>query len=160
MHGWIDGIASETLPMSVENVMSSSTASGRPRSCALRAVQVDELDVVLHLRVVGRDAFDVEPRAGRERARLEAVMHARQEVGQLDVGAGPGHPEPFGVRRDDVGCLPAVAHDTVDLLTGAEMLTQQPDRDLGDGERVAGVDAPLGRGGGVRFVTGVPNREV
>ena len=123
-------------------------------------VQLDDLDVVLHLRVVGRDAFDVEPRAGRERAGLEAVMHARQEVGELDVGAGPGHPQPFGVRGDDVGCVAAVPHDTVHLVTGAEMLAQQPDRDLGDGERVAGVDAPLGRGRGVRLVAGVANREV
>ena len=52
---------------------------------------------------------------------------------------------------NDVGGVAAAVHDAVHLFAGAEVLTQQPDRDLRDGERVAGVDAELGRGRGVRL---------
>ena len=95
-----------------------------------------------------------------ERAGLEAVVHAREELGELDVGRGAGHPQPFGVRGNDVGGVATSAYDAVHLLPGPEMLAQEPDRDLRDGEGVAGVDPPLGRGRGVGLVAGVVDREV
>ncbi len=62
--------------------------------------------------------------------------------------------------RDDVRHVAAVAHDAVHLVTGGEVLAQQADGDLGNGEHVAHVDAAFGRGGRVRLLAGVANREV
>ena len=56
-----------------------------------------------------------------------------------------------GVGGDDVGGLPAVGDDAVRHLAGRELLAQQPDRHLRDGDRVGGVDAQIRRDGGVRL---------
>ena len=89
MHGWIDGIASETLPMSVENVIAlvDRRRAGRA-SCAFARYSVDELGVVLHVRVVGRDEFDRRARR-RLRARRPRSSDATRgrSVGELVVGA-------------------------------------------------------------------------
>ena len=64
------------------------------------------------------------------------------------------------MRGDDVGGVAAATYDAVHLVARPEVLAEEPDRDLRDGERVGGVDAELGRRGGVRLVAGVANREV
>ena len=63
-----------------------------------------------------------------------------QQLLEILEGAGTGHPRSFGVRGDDVGRVAAVRDDPVDLVERPEVLAQQADRDLGDGERVGGVD--------------------
>ena len=65
--------------------------------------------------------------------------------GEVGDRRRPHHPEAFGVRGHDVRGVASVRHDAVHLVAGAKMLTQQADRDLGDGERVGCIDAELGR---------------
>ena len=77
MHGWIDGIASETLPMSVENVAAPSSRVRSPERVGVGAVQLGEVVVVLHVGVRRAHVGDRERRAGRERAGLEAVVDPR-----------------------------------------------------------------------------------
>ena len=69
------------------------------------------------------------------------------------IVVGAHHPQPVGVRGHDVGRVAAVRDDAVHLVAGSEVLAQQPDRDLRDGERVGRVDPELGRGGRVRRAT-------
>ena len=83
MQGWIDGIASETLPMSVENVIARVVGIGPSELVRVAAVHLDQFRVVFHLRVVGRDRFDLECGTGCERARFEAAVHARDELREL-----------------------------------------------------------------------------
>ena len=112
----------------------------------VRAVEVDDVVIVLHVRVHGRDVGDRERGAGRERARLEAVLDARPGHREVGDRRRAHHPQSVGVRGHDVGRVAAVGDEAVDLLAGAEVLAQQPDRHLRDRQRVGRVDAELGRG--------------
>ena len=69
-------------------------------------------------------------------------MHPGQVRGPDLVAGG-------GVGRDDVGGFAAVDHDPVDLVPRFEVLAEQPDGDLGDGDAIGRVDADLGRHRGV-----------
>ena len=162
MHGWIDGIASETLPMSVEKVAAPSSDAGRPIAVGVGAVDLGEVVVVLHVRVgAGTRRSIVERRAGRERAGLEAVRRrAGRSSFELVERPRPRHPGALGVRGNDVRRVAAVRDDAVHLVEGPEVLAQQPDRDLGDGERVGRVDAELGRDRRVRLAARVLHAHV
>ena len=50
--------------------------------------------------------------------------------------------------------------DAVDPVGAADVLAQQADADLGDGEGVGGVDAQLREGGGVGLLAGVVDVDV
>ncbi len=102
--------------------------------------------IVLHVRVVGRDVFDRESRAGGDRTRVEALVDAGEELREVGQCGGACHPRPLGVGGDDVRRVAAVRDEAVDLFAGPEMLAQQSDRHLGDGHRVEGVDPELRRG--------------
>ena len=55
-----------------------------------------------------------------------------------------------GALGDDVGRLPSLGDDAVRAIPGGELLAKQGDGAERGEEGVQGVDAPLGRGGGVR----------
>ena len=80
----------------------------------------------------------------------------------LEVVERPGarHPDAFGVRGHDVRRVAAVRDDAVHLVDRAQVLAQQPDRDLRDRERVGRVDAELGRDRGVRLAARVLHAHV
>ena len=89
-------------------------------------------------------------RAGGDGPGIEAAHDPGLQRFQLAKGAGPHVVLGRGLGGHDVGGLPALGHDAVDLVARAEVLAQEADGDLGDGQGVGGVDAPLGEGRGVR----------
>ena len=86
---------------------------------------------------------------GRQCARLEAAHDPRLDLGEFGERLGAHVPASFGVFGDRVRRLAAASHHAVHPHRRRQLLTQQSDRDLRDGERVGGVDAPVGVGGGV-----------
>ena len=106
--------------------------------------------VVVHVGVDGCDVLDRELRAGGDRAGLEAALHAWPGHREVGDRRRAHHPQPLGVRGHDVGDVAAVRDDAVHLVAGAQVLAQQADRHLRDGDRVGGVDAEVRCGGRVR----------
>ena len=97
------------------------------------------------MRVHRRQLLVVERAPGGERARLEARVDPR-----------PQGSEPFGRRRadhvagrdrggDDVGRGRALRDHAVHLVSGRQLLAQQADGHLGDGQGVLRVDPFPGR---------------
>ena len=123
-----------------------------------RRYSVDQLDVVLHLRVVGRDVFDRRASRRSRARRPRSTVRRRPEVGEFVDRCGPGPSRALRCAPGRRWLRPRRATRRRGPARRRGVLTQQPDRDLRDGERVSGVDAELGRGGGVRLVTGVANR--
>ena len=82
--GWIDGMACETLPMSVEPAkrdISATRLDERPSErLGVAAVERGERGVVPHLRVRRGRAVDAQRASGRQRARLEAAQHLLANV--------------------------------------------------------------------------------
>ena len=108
--------------------------------CGIRTEHLSDVVVVLHLRVVRAHILDGEGCARRECAGLEAVHHAGSQLFELVDRARPRHPKTFGVRGDDVGRITAVDDDAVHLISGAQVLAQQADPDLRNGEGIRRVD--------------------
>ena len=150
--GWIDGIASETLPMSVEPAVRSASARDRggaelpAERLGVTPIERGELGVVLHLRIRRALGLDGEGRAGRERAGLEAAEDLGLELVELVERAGADDVSRRGDARGRCWGHRRRGDDAVDAVGLPDVLAQQPDGRLGDGEGVGGVDAPLGKG--------------
>ena len=94
------------------------------------------------------------------RARLEAVLDAGPQHGQVLEGAGPHHEAAPGLLGDDVGGVATLGHDAVDLVAAAQVLADEADGHLGHHHGVRGVHALLGRRRGVRGPARVVDLEV
>ena len=97
--------------------------------------------------------------AGRERAGLEAAEHLGADLVELAERLGAHDVARRGMGGDDVRRVAAVRDDAVDAIAPPDVLAEEADRRLGDGDRVGGVHAELGKGGGVRRLAGVVDVE-
>ena len=112
---------------------------------------------MLGVRLVA--AGDGQRGAGRQCAGLEAAVDLGLDGVQFVQGLGAHDVAGFGVGRDDVGRAAAVGDDAVDAVGRVDVLAQQADGRLGDGQRVRGVDAAFGKGRGVGFLARVGHVE-
>ena len=160
--GWIEGMASDTFAMSVEPLIVRSDAGGNTRPESLRVLPVEGRH-----RLVG-DEFgiprpleqDLEGGAGRERPCLEASHDPGFPNLEILQGLRPEVELRDGQGGHDVRCRTAVGHDAVYLIVRAGVLAQEPDRDLGNRDRVRGIDAPIRVRRSVRLLARVPDVEV
>ena len=90
--------------------------------------------------------LDVELTAGGDRASLEAAQHLRARALHQRGRVAAHIPAALAALRDRVGRLTAARDQAVHTRAAGQLLTQQPDRDLRDGERVGSVDPVLGIG--------------
>src|ERR1700733_7008003 len=110
--------------------------------------------------VGGRPRAYRQPAPGGQRSGLEAALDARACLMDQLVGFAADVEAAGRVTGHDVRRLAAVGHDPVDLDASREMLAQQADGDLGDGEGFRGVAAELRGAAGMGGLAGVLDDEV
>ncbi len=162
--GWMPGITCVTLPMSVLPSGSARLdvlgAPGRGPAAPSRrgrpsASHGSGASSAYGGRGLGRPRAS-QPVATAPARKQSAILSSRS---RSDSGVGGAHRvAQLGAAGNDVGGLPAVGDDAVHHLPRRQLLAQQPDRHLRDGDRVGGVDTQIRRDGGVRFAAGVADR--
>ena len=112
------------------------------------------------LGVAGAPLVELELGPGGEGAGLEAATHPGLERLQVLECRGAHVVLGRGAGRDDVGSVSTLGDDPVHLVLAPELLSQQPDPDLGHRQGVGRVDARLREGRGVGLPPGVVHVEV
>ena len=111
-----------------------------------------------HVRV-DRPLEDLQLRAGRNRAGLEAAADLLAQLVEPGDGWRAHHPLSGDMGRDDVRCLATGLDDAVHAVAGGQGLAQQGHRDLGDDHRVRSINAALRKRARVSGPTGVRDLE-
>ena len=164
--GWIVGTASDTLAMSVESVgggaPASSAAKRRPERLGVAPVGAERAPGPTPCASRPAPARSIVERgARRQRARLEAALDPRSQHARGRSRRARAHMNrPVGVAGMMLAASPPFGDDAVDLVARLQLLAQQPDRHLGDRERVRGVHALATARRRVRLAAGVADVEV
>ena len=143
--GWMVGTASETLAMSVEKVGSGVAVvvgvEVPAESLGVGPVGGEEGGVGLHVRVHRGQLLVVERAPGGQRSCLEARVDPGPQGGEPLCGERADHVAGRHGGGDDVGGGRALGDHAVHLVARGQLLAQQADGHLGDGQRVLRVDA-------------------
>lgn len=110
--------------------------------------------VMEHLGVRFIAAGDSNLGAGSKASGFEAAVDLGTKFGELPKGFGTDDVFGGSVGGDDVGSCTAIGDDAVDAVGRANVLAEEAQRCLRDGERVGGVYTKFGEGGGVGFLAG------
>ncbi len=130
---------------------------GAAEGFGILAIEVGHDDVVAHFGIGLVATGDREFGAGGEGSGFEAPVDFGAEFGELIEGFGANDVLGGSVGGDDVGSGAAVGDDAVNAVGRTDVLSEEADRGLRDGEGVGGVYAKLGEGRGVRFLAGAMN---
>ena len=130
---------------------------GAPQRFRIPAVELGHRRIVAHFGVRLVAAGDREFSAGGEGAGFEAAVDFGAEFGELIEGFGANDVFGGSVGGDDVGSGAAIGDDAMDAIGRTDVLAEEADRGLGDGEGIGGVDAEFGEGRRVGFLAGAMN---
>ena len=107
--------------------------------------------ICVHRRVLVHVPVQLQRRAGRLRARLEARGHANLQLFEVLVILGAHEEAGGGVPGDDIRRFPAIGDHAVDAGGAADVLPERVDGVVGDDHRFERIDAALRLRRGVRL---------
>src|SRR5260370_283673 len=107
-------------------------------------VECDHVGVWLEFRVCRADTLDDDLAARGDGSALEATTYPGLKYAQLGYAGGPGAIDRLRERRNDVRRLTTAGRYSVYALLRADLLAQEADGHMCDGQGISGVDALIG----------------
>src|SRR5262249_22211664 len=105
---------------------------------------------MVHFRIGLLASNNVHRSTSGEGSSFKTAHDFSPDLVEVSERLSPHHIFGGSVGRNNIRCVTALGDNPVDTIGGPDMLSQQPNGRLGDGEGISGVDALLGEGRGVR----------